>query len=136
MLSLRNSLLLAALVLASGCHHGEKLGRVFGHVTCDSKPITSGILVFSNPDAGVHMTAELKPDGTYELQTANGFGLPLGTYQVAINPPVGPPPEAGAAATAAPPAPKIPRKYLDFATSGLTLTVGEGENPFDIDMKP
>ncbi|QDU56625.1 hypothetical protein [Aeoliella mucimassa] len=87
----RIGLLLIATLVTVGCDRGEKLGRVFGTVTYKDQPITAGVIVFSNPQAGVHMTADLKPDGTYELQTANGFGLPLGTYKVAVNPPVGPP---------------------------------------------
>lgn len=130
--------LLIVMSVAAGCDRGEKLGRVFGTVTYQGQPVTAGILVFSNHQAGVHMTAELNSDGTYELQTAGGFGLPLGTYQVAVNPPMAEPPVLGSPnpAPRVPPSNNIPPKYRDFETSGLTITVGEGENPFDIEMQP
>ena len=82
------------------------------------------------------MTAKLTSEGGYELQMARGFGLPLGTYQVAVNPPILEPPMPGGPA----PEPKdqtydnIPLKYYRFETSGLSITVVEGDNPFDIDM--
>lgn len=132
------TLFLMGAVVAVGCDDPETLGRVYGRVTYLGEPVTAGILVFSNHQAGVHMTAELNADGTYELQTAGGFGLPFGTYQVAINPPLAEPPVLGAPA----PPPRvlspsnIPLQYRELETSGLSITVGEGENPFDIEMKP
>jgi len=121
-----------------GCDRGETLGKVSGKVTFQGKPVTDGLLVFSNHAKGVHMTAKLSPDGRYELQTARGFGLPLGTYKVAVSPPVFDPPMPGMPAP--PPRPKaydnIPKQYFSPETSGLTITVVDGDNPFDIDMKP
>lgn len=130
-------MVLAVLAMvAPGCQEQEQLGRVYGRVTFQGEPITEGILVFSNAQQGIHMTADLAPDGTYELQNAGGFGLPLGTYQVAVNPPIPEPPVMGAPSP--PPKPKsftdIPPKFRELDTSGLSITVVEGENRFDIDM--
>jgi len=121
----------------TGCHGGEKRGRVFGKVTFQGQPVPEGIVSFSNREKGIFMTASLKSDGTYELVTAQGRGLPLGTYQVAINPPlidaplgpaIGPP--------KIPQYPNIPQKYRKPEHSGLSLTVQEGDNLFNVDMHP
>jgi hypothetical protein len=91
--------------------------------------------VFSNREKGVHITAELGSDGSYELQMARGFGLPLGTYQVAVNPPLREPQMPGMPNIANQPRIVVPPKYLRPETSGLTLTVVDGDNPYNIDMK-
>jgi hypothetical protein len=121
-----------------GCGRGETLGTVHGKVTLQGKPVTAGIVVFSSKEKGVHMTASLQPDGGYELQMARGFGLPLGTYQIAINPPIfeAPMPGKPDPQPKAPSQSNIPLKYYRFETSGLSLTVVDGDNPFDIDLHP
>lgn len=129
-------LLLASLVVLAGCDRSERMGRLRGHVTLDGQPVSQGVLVFSNRTKGVHVLATLDADGNYELQMAQGFGLPLGTYQVAVNPPAPTPAMPGA-----PPPPPfdativIPAPYLQPDTSGLTTTVEPGENTFDIAMQ-
>lgn len=120
-----------------GCGSGEARGRVTGAVTFQGKPVTEGIVIFSSSEKGVHMTAKLKPEGSYEIITAKGAGLTVGNYRVAVCPP---PPEL-ASLTVNGPAPvaktypNIPPKYRDQATSGLTLAVKQGENQFDIAME-
>jgi hypothetical protein len=99
------------------------------------KPVTEGRVVFSNFQRGIHLTAELRPDGSYEVLSAKGRGLPLETYEVSVIPP---PPPMVLVASEGPPRkqyPNIPPKYRDPKTSGVTLTVREGVNPLDIDMK-
>jgi hypothetical protein len=128
-------LLLASLAVLAGCDRTERMGKVRGHVTLDGRPVSQGLVLFSNRTKGVHILATLDNTGDYELQMAQGFGLPLGTYQVAVNPPVPTPPMPGA-----PPPPPIdstiviPAQYLQPETSGLTTTVEPGENTFDIAM--
>ena len=122
------------LVLLSGCQRGETLGKVTGRVTLDGVPVSAGVVLFSNHEKGIHITSQLRSDGTYELQTAGGFGLPLGTYRVAVNPPMSGPQMPGM-----PPVPQtasvsIPPQYLQPAESGLVATVGKGENVFDVEM--
>ncbi len=128
---------LLVVACLAGCGSGEKMGRVFGKVTFQNQPVPEGVISFSNAEKGVYMTAKLNPDGTYEVVMAQGRGLPLGTYQVAINPPLvdaplGPalePPKLQ-------PYPNIPERYRKPEQSGLTLTVQEGDNPFNVDMQP
>ncbi|MCS7303548.1 MAG: carboxypeptidase-like regulatory domain-containing protein [Thermoguttaceae bacterium] len=121
----------------SGCGSGQKLGRVHGKVTFQGQPVSEGIVCFSNREKGIFLTAKLNPDGTYELVTAQGRGLPLGSYQVAINPPLVDAPLGPALGPPKLPSyPNIPEKYRKPETSGLTLTVQEGDNVFNVDMQP
>ena len=128
-------LALLGLVVA-GCKPKAERGRIFGKVAFQGQPVAEGLILFSDSSQGVNMTADLKPNGTYEITTAEGVGLPLGTYKVSVCPPLVNP----TMGPAAPPKPKeypnIPKKYRRFETSGLTLTIQQGKNPFDIDMKP
>ena len=120
----------------SGCGESrEKPQPVFGKVTFQGKPVSAGTIRFSNPQAAIDMTADLRSDGTYEIVTAHGAGLPEGTYQVAITPPridvplIGPPPKT-------PECRDIPAKYRQPSTSGLTLTLKPDVKSFDVDMNP
>lgn len=128
---------LSCLVVIGGCSNPEKLGRVFGKVTFQGQPVSEGMIQFSNSEKGVYLTAPLKKDGTYEVSMAQGFGLPLGTYEVAVAPPMVTPPMSE---TANPSPvklyPNIPFKYRIPATNDLTLTVEDGENRFDVNMTP
>jgi hypothetical protein len=126
----------ALLLLLYGCSSGEVRGRISGRVTFEGKPVAEGRVVFTNNQKGIHMTAKIKADGRYEVRTAKGAGLPLATYQVFVSPP---PTEAvtGVFNQKLPvkECADIPPKYRDAATSGLTLTLTEGENRLDIEMK-
>lgn len=127
-------LLLAA---APGCHRGEQLGKITGRVTLDGKPISPGIVMFCNFSKGVHITALLDGEGKYELQTAKGFGLPLGSYRVAVSPLPPEPPIPGGPPAAAHSSPlnNIPPRYLDPETSELETTVEAGENVYNIELQ-
>jgi hypothetical protein len=39
---------------------------------------------FSNPKNAIDMTADLRPDGTYEVVMVCGAGLPKGTYRLTL----------------------------------------------------
>ena len=81
------------------------------------------------------MNADLQPDGGYEVITAEGAGLPVGAYQVCVHPPLSNP-GIPSDAPKNRQYPNIPQQYRACETSGLTLTVNEGKNQFDIAMKP
>lgn len=136
-IALAIGLLLAALCLVqAGCKPQEKLGRIGGKVTFQGQPVSEGIVVFSSAAKGVNMNATLKPDGCYEIIMAKGAGLPLGDYKVCVSPPptffdIGQPASAQVKEY-----PNIPKKYHGLETSGLTMTIQDGQNQFDIDMKP
>ena len=119
------------------CNGGEQLGRVTGRVTFQEEPISQGLIIFSNEELGVFISAEIDRDGTYDVEMAKGYGLPLGTYRVSITPPLvehppGPidmPPDPNAF-------PEIPAKYHFPETSELTVTVKPGVNKFSPNMEP
>ena len=126
-------------LLATGCGSSERrdvLGPTTGKVTFQGKPVASGEVLFDNGQ-GIARMAPLGSDGTYVVQSADGFGLPVGSYRVAIQPariehPLGPIKE--------PPKPQmnadIPPKYRELSTSGFAAEVKAGDNRFDFDMKP
>ena len=128
--------LLAVAVLA-GCGRGEVLGRITGKVTFQGQPVSEGVILFRNKQKAIYMTADLKPDGTYVVRRASGEGLPPGDYEVMIQPPLEDAPMGPALEPPKiKPYPNIPQKYRSYESSGLSVTVHEGENPFDVDMKP
>ena len=120
-----------------GCGESEVRGRIVGKVTFQGQPVPEGRVYFSDSTRGINMGAKLKQDGSYEVLTAQGAGLPLGTYAVSVTPP---PPSFGVnpnePPVAGPSYANIPRKYRNPKTSELTLEAGEGENRLDIDMQP
>lgn len=133
---LSSALVLLACALAlSGCHRAEPRYRVSGNVTLLGQPFSKGLVLFRNMEKEVHATALVNDDGTYAAKTLKGEGLPVGTYEVCVAPPktlgfggdVVDLPKAR-------PGSNIPPKYRDPKTSGLTLTVTEGDNRFDIAM--
>lgn len=134
------------LLLTIGCSKEVKLASVVGRVTYTDQPLSDGVkILFSNTTAGVFITAQLDSDGRYKVEMAEGYGLPPGTYQVALLPPLltpssemvekyradpkGPPPELMAF-------PKIPIRYRKPETSGLSLVLTEKGATFDVDMTP
>ena len=131
------TLLVAASAALFGCGADDEVrGRISGKVTFQGQPVSEGLVLFSSNERGINMNATLKPDGSYEIIMAKGAGLPLGTYKVCVSPP----PMFFPIGASSPPKvkeyPNIPKKYRKFLTSGLTVTIEEGDNPFDIDMQP
>lgn len=128
-------LLILSLLALPGCKPKEKLGRIGGKVTFQGQAVAEGLVLFSCVAKGVNMTAPLKQDGSYEVIMAKGAGLPLGEYKVSVSPP-----QPFYQIGQSPPKPKeypnIPAKYRNFQTSGLTVNIIDGDNPFDIEMKP
>ena len=136
------SLLLALMVSSlalSGCSSDDEIrGRIGGKVTFQGEPVPEGQVLFLCDDTGINMSARIKRDGTgaYEVVRAKGVGLPLGDYQVRVCPPN--------KIFSGPKSVKefnkkyknIPEKYRMFKTSGLTVTIINGDNPYDIAMEP
>ena len=125
---------LAFVAIATGCGSDPPVGRVFGRVSFEGAPLNEGTILFSNADAGVHLRAKIETDGSYVLKTYEANGLPYGTYVVSILPP------PADLITGKPTLPikefsNIPLQYRDPSTSGLKLTVGEGDNSFDVHMQ-
>jgi hypothetical protein len=127
----------ALTVLSSGCGKKVVLGKVHGQVSYRHQPLDAGIVGFSSETgAGIHMTAKLDADGRYLVSMAKGYGLPPGEYKVAVYPFVADLPIGSTTRPEPREFPNIPVRYRDPKTSGLTLTVHEGDNPYNIDMEP
>lgn len=119
-------------------------GTVHGIVTANGAPVQDATIFFENAAEAVAMTATIQEDGTYEVKSYLGRGLPIGSYKVAIYPGrmMKDGSEAPLAGTPQPPRPvkktsglNILEKYGKTATSGLTVEVNEGENPpFDFEV--
>lgn len=116
--------LLLTVLLLLGCGSGTKgpHGGISGKVTLDGNPVTAGQVSFFSSEMATGGMATIQADGTYQLETP----LPTGEYAVTL---AGPVEEPGG--PAAPPF-KVPPRYLQPASSGLTCTVSAGENTYDI----
>jgi len=146
--------LMAALVFVAatgmaGCGSHPR-GRIHGVITYQGKPVTFGTVTFFGLDNMTYM-ADLNPDGTYSMA-----GVPQGTVRVCVQQPPprptprplspgsrGPDPEEGKkaklAAAPKPPAgdqgPRIPAKYADPKTSGLSLELTGPDQEWSVDLK-
>jgi hypothetical protein len=128
-----------AVALVAGCE--PSVGTVTGKVTFGDKPVTEGMVSFISAN-GQTITTGIGPDGSYRA-----VQVPVGEVKVLVLPP---PPSAEELQsrkvkekerrTGPPPVPKsaspIPARYGDSLTSGLSLNVKAGMNPFDIPLTP
>ena len=132
-----STLCISFIAASGGCERRIVLGKVSGRVTYNGQAVTDTLVLFADHEHGRHITAEVDAKGKYLIQTAIGWGLPLGTYQVSLLPkPVAAPiVTTGPIITAPlPESSKIPEKFRNPNTSGLKLTAVEGENVFDINL--
>jgi len=147
----------AALVMvAAGCGSGSSdgysgpRGQVQGTVTFEGKPVPTGSQVlFMGRKGGYTATGAVSADGTYRLSYQVAAGIPVGEYAVQVAPPA----DAGGASPSDDPvamaqrmnlsakggggakAP-FPQRYAAAGTSGLTFTVGAGDNTADFALLP
>lgn len=140
------ALLTLLIPLAAGC--GPRFGEVKGTVTYKNAPLKTGQVQFMGSD-NITYVGYIQPDGTYSAKVIAGNAKVMVTctddeamveYNKALS--------AGARGNKgdgkpAPPAPKmpasgtfslIPEKYSEFESSGLTITVNGGKNPYDIKL--
>lgn len=133
--------IIAALALV-GCQADEPpWGKVAGVVLQQGKPVEPAVVLFSNREIGVEMTAETTADGRFTMRTDRLAGLPVGDYRVAVMPKPAnlPPPEQGMMFTGPPPSPavsQIPEQDRDISTTRLAATVREGDNAFTFELAP
>jgi hypothetical protein len=97
-----------------------------GQVTLDGEPLTKGTVVFHPEKAGADAYATIDTSGTYSVRTGTDKGLEPGDYVVTVVATTGPPPY-GKLIT--------PERYGSAKKSGLKVTVGAGDNRFDIPLK-
>jgi hypothetical protein len=141
-MKIRSFLLVGALLIA-GCGRAEPRGSVKGTVTRNGEPVSGAIIFLENVAAGVGITANLGEDGSFEIKSYKGAGLPVGTYKAAVSPgrvmeSADEIPLAGkkTISKTRPVSVAIPEKYHKTSTSSLEVEVKEGENPpLVIDLK-
>ena len=125
--TLFTAFVLLTLGLAVRAEENPKVGQIEGTVRFQGKPLPGGTVSF-HPDKGKPFVAQLQDDGSYTLKD-----VPVGAMRVTIeteslkNP--AKPPKGGKKYV------PIPRAYADPKTSGLTYTMLEGRQAFDIELK-
>ncbi|EAQ82816.1 hypothetical protein [Blastopirellula marina] len=139
-LASRHSLAIATYIIVlcvSGCGSSNEvpIAAVSGRVTHGDQPVAEGIVCFMSAK-GFGASAPLQADGSYQLQSQHGAGIPLGAYKVIVQPPEMEIVESDRSAPRKSDSSNIPRKYQDFATSGLEMVIGEGRQTFDIQLTP
>ncbi|MDD3587443.1 MAG: carboxypeptidase-like regulatory domain-containing protein [Thermoguttaceae bacterium] len=117
------------LAVVPGC--GPKApatGKVSGKVTLKGAPVTTGSISLYSLAKGTGASSEFDAQGNFKMDK-----VPLGKYAVAVEPPIpeivvgGPPKKIEGI--------KVPDKYADAATSGLSVEVKEGDNRLDLELK-
>ena len=126
-LNLTISVLCVCLLACSTCFVGcgpaePPSGSISGKVIYNGQPLTSGVVTLINETTGVGASVELDSSGGYYIQS-----IRTGQYKAAVH--SVPPPPGGKAVML-----NIPEKYQDIQTSGLSVTVEEGENTADLKL--
>ncbi len=132
------------MTVAAGCGEAKiPTGKLSGKVMYQDQPVTAGTVTFRNEQHGIVAAGDLTPTGEYHLLFAGGPDIPANEYLVTVTPPEayvpvaadllkdGPKPPTSASTSNAT-ASKIPAKYRNFTTSGLSKILDEGENTYDI----
>ncbi|MER3416174.1 MAG: hypothetical protein C4297_08205 [Gemmataceae bacterium] len=138
---------IGTVLVLGGCS-STKEGTVRGKVTYQGKPLEYGTVLFHFENGHV-VGAMIGPDGTYVAQR-----LPTGLARLAVyaHPPVPEgfylrnevlPPSRDAPQLATlyaqerePRTVSLPVRYARPEASGLSLTIGPGEQQFDIELRP
>jgi len=133
------------LVLVSGCQKGNPnaLAKLSGKVTYKGAPVTGGNLMLTAKKGGAINSIIISPDGTYSLTD-----LPEGEMTVTIETesikesgaeeyggkkmPTSPQPKGANIVKGK--YVKIPDKYNNINTSGLSVTLTAGDNTKDFDL--
>lgn len=140
--------LVPLLLALAGCGGGGlagPTGTVTGKVTHNGQPVPAGCSVtFIHQETSTPASGLISADGSYALTMRGEKRVLAGEYKVSVSPPASNEQvdensegyEAtmtggGAATTVTVP---FPDKYLLAETSGLTFTVKEGSNTFDVKM--
>lgn len=111
-------------------------GTVLGRVTLDGQPVTAGVVTLINAGLGAGASGQLDLSGMYRVSGE----LPVGQYEVMIQPLQAPPPLPSAPGvlpqeTSDLPHAEIPPQFQDTKTSGLIATIKPGSNTADLQLK-
>ncbi len=131
------ALLLLSMLVCSGCG-GKSDGRLSasGTVTLDGSPLDSGSVVFADESGGSAGVGIIK-GGSFTIQeAASSAGIQPGTYNVVVNSWEKEPGSVDDQGNiVAEGVSRIPEKYNDPKTSGLTATVSPDSQEFSFDLK-
>jgi hypothetical protein len=97
---------------------------IFGRVTYQGKPLSSGFVTLIGQD-GRKFSASIKTDGSYRFR---GVTVPPGEYRVVID-------DSVTLGKGQPRGAVIPQRYRNPETSGLTARINRGENIFDLALQ-
>ena len=125
---------LVAVLLVGCCGCGASqgpTGKVAGTVTLRGGPVGEGTVVFFKAVGVPAGVAKLTPSGEFRLERP----IPVGEYQVAIQPPAEEVPAGAEDPKLEEALKKIPPKYWSETTSGLAADVKEGDNSFAFEMR-
>ncbi|MEW4565496.1 carboxypeptidase-like regulatory domain-containing protein [Bremerella sp. JC770] len=131
----RLMLMVAGLAFCGCGSSGSDVSKVSGTVTFNGQPVNDGIVSFMS-DSGFGTSALLGDDGSYQLRSQHGKGIPSGVYKVTVSPMSEDVAESESRTYRAAKRDDIPSKYQNFETSALELRVENGPQVFDIQMKP
>jgi hypothetical protein len=140
-------LLLLPLVLVLACGCGGRAAKLSGHVTYKGQPVGGGSVSFY-PKTGGGYSAIIAPDGTYtttdlppgemavaiETESAKGKEITEQTGGGGHKAPMSPRPGAGEGAPRGGQYVKIPDKYKNQETSGLSVTLTSGPQTKDFPL--
>jgi len=127
--TLWHSLLAAIwLIAAAGCS-GNPTGRLTGMVSYRGMNVSEGQVQLDNRQQGIAAAGQIEADGTFAVEN-----IRPGDYRIAILPPMvtenfgndGPQVKVEKAVK------NIPKRYRQFKTSNLEVTISAGNNRFDI----
>jgi hypothetical protein len=133
-LTLRSlGLALAMLACLVGCGESKTApvnGRVKLKDGSDVSVLAGYSLTFEAEGGKTSAVGDVNRDGTFKLSTfgANDGAMP-GKYRVAINAPPNPDPDTP------PTKSKLPAKYANLDSSGLTAEVKPGQNDIELELE-
>jgi hypothetical protein len=134
------SLLFLLIATLEGCGGSKPGGTVNGKVSYKGESVPAGMVTFFGSTADRVASASIAKDGTY---TASG--VPVGKVTVTVTTPMPGPTEEQIKKNgflkrknikaSTDKVVSVPAKFANAATSHLSLTVSEGSQPYDIELK-
>lgn len=138
-------LVFVASLVGCGSDPYGPTGKVTGKLTMDGKPLAAGHAVsFMQMEKGFLAYGITDAEGKFVVKSWNDGKMPIGSYSVMIAPPGGEGETSDLSAedrfeqgqANGKSKSSFPARYRETTTSGLKYDIVEGDNNFDIDLKP